>query len=413
MNCRRLLVVLLVAHFTATHAAPPPELIALQQQYAFLVAERVTIPHEAGMEALNAKFIAALIGAADEAKKAGNLPELLVIEEDKKLIASKQPPGKDDETTPASLKKLRAVYRAEAAKLAQQRTAAHAALLPPYTARLKELESTLTKADRLIEAKEVMQHREGLGTMAAPTAAGSQFTNSLGMKFVKVPDTRVLFCIHETRLQDYAVYASEIPGVKDLWKNQTKEGVPTSDKADHPVAGMLWEDGQAFCEWLSKKEGRTYRLPTDAEWSSAVGLGSMEARTTSTTPEMLNGKVQTEFPWGGKFPPKSRDKVGNYADTAYQTKFPLLKAIEDYTDGFVTTAPVMSFKPNRLGIYDLGGNVWEWLGDVFNASTPQHALRGGSWDSVTVGHILSSCRIRNPNRRYDYGFRVVLEEKAP
>ena len=410
---RRLLSVVSLLFVFNTAYAASPELVALQQQYEFLVTERVISPYDVGVEALNAKFLTALSSAGDEAKKAGKLPEVLAIEEDKKLIMSKQPlPEKDDETTPASLKKLRAVYRSESAKLAQQRTAAQAALLPAYSAKLKELESTLTKTDRLAEAKEVMQYREVLGVMEAPTALGKQFTNSLGMKFIEVPDTDVLFCIHETRRQDYAAYASEVPAVDGSWKIINKEGIPTSDKDDHPVASMNWQDAQGFCEWLSKKEGRTYRLPTDKEWSSAVGLGRVEKWAAGTTPEMLNGKVPDEFPWGDAFPPKGRGK-GNYADTVWRTKFPSGPFLEGYTDGFATTSPVMSFKPNKLGIYDLGGNVWEWLGDTFNAATPQHALRGASWDSLTVGHLLSSARIRNPNRRHDYGFRVVLVEKAP
>lgn len=396
---------------STSHAASPPELIQLQQQYAFAIAERVASPYETGLEALNAKFLTALIYAEDEARKAGKLPEVLAIEEDRKLIQNHQPPpGKDDETTPAALKKLRAVYRAEAAKLAQQRTAAQTALLPPYSANLKALESTLTKANRLDEAKEVMHYRESLAVMEAPTALGSQYTNSLGMKFVKVPDTDVLFCIHEVRRKDYAVYADETPGVDGGWKNVNKDGTPTSDQEDHPVAGIDWRDAQGFCDWLSKREGRAYRLPTDMEWSCAVGLNGVEKWEPGATPELLNGKLRGVFPWGTDYPPKSRG-IGNYADTAWKTKFPKTPSLEGYTDGFATAAPVMSFKPNKLGIYDLGGNVWEWLATPFSPAANHHTLRGASWDCWTYNHTLSSSRIRNPYRRHDYGFRVVLEEK--
>lgn len=410
MNHRHLSVVLLSVISTGLFAVSLPELTALQQQYAFLVAERVTTPYDTGLAALNEKFLSALGAASDEARKAGKLPEVLAIEEDKKRIAQKESlPGQDDGDTPASLVKLRTVYRAEIAKLAQQRTAANAALLPAYTARLKDLEVMLTKDNRLEEAKEVMRYRESLGIVTAPTALGSSFTNSLGMKFVKVPGTKVLFCIHETRRQDYAAYASDAPGVSDSWKSPTKDGIQVSDQGDHPITGLHWQDGQGFCDWLGKKEGRKYRLPTDREWTCAVGLEDMEKQDAGAAPELLNGKVKDEFPWGHGYPPKGKG-AGNYADTAWRAKFPGQPYLEGYTDGFATTAPVMSFKPNKLGIYDLGGNVWEWLGDVFNPSTPQHVLRGGSWDSHTVGHLLSSCRIRNPNRRHDYGFRVVLEE---
>lgn len=405
--------VLLVISLASARAAAPPELIALQQQYAFLIAERVTSPYETGTEALNAKFLAALGTTGETARNAGRLQEVLAIEEDKKRVTSKQSlPNKDEETTPEPLRKLRAVYRTEMARLGQQRTAAHAALLPAYLTNLQALEVTLTKANRLDEAKMVMQYRESLAAPGAPVLPGKEFINSLGMKFVKVPETGVFVCIHETRRKDYAAYAGEVPGVNDAWKAVSKEGVPASDKDDHPVANIHWDDAQNFCQWLAKKEGRGYRLPTDREWSCAAGLANLEKWTPSTTPEMLNGKVKDEFPWGGSFPPKGKGQ-GNYADTDWKTKFPASPCIEGYTDGFSTSAPVMSFKPNKLGIYDLGGNVWEWIGDPFSASTPQHVLRGGSWDSLTVAHLLSSTRIRNPNRRHDYGFRVVFEEKAP
>jgi Leucine-rich repeat (LRR) protein len=155
----------------ASHAAPPPELTTLQQQYAFAVAERVAAPYDTGAAALNEKFLAALTNAAAEAKKAGKLPEILAIDEDKKLILAKLPlPEADDEKTPESLKKLRGIYRAALAKLMEQRQAAHAALLPAYTARLQVLESTLTKGDRMEEAKEVLKYRDSIGTDLPPPA---------------------------------------------------------------------------------------------------------------------------------------------------------------------------------------------------------------------------------------------------
>ncbi len=414
MIYRLRLVVLLLALLNTVHAAPPPELIALQQQYEFLVAERVTTPFGTGMEALNAKFLIALNNAGEEAKKAGKLPEALAIEEDKKLISSKQPlPEQDDETTPASLGKLHAVYRLESAKLAQQRTAAHAALLPPYAAKLKELESTLTKGDRLAEAKEVMQYREGLGlgTAVVPTMVGNEFTNSLGMKFVSVPGTKVSFCIHETRKADYAAYAAENSGVDGSWKNQSKDGFPAGADDTHPVVGVCWADAKMFCEWVSKKEGQTYRLPTDREWSYAVGIARSEKK--DSTPDSLNGKITDEFAWGSKWPPTK--SAGNFADTAYKKKFPAAECIENYTDGFISTSPVMSFQPNKLGLYDMAGNVWEWCDDWYSPAKVDRVSRGGSWTSRTQGSLLSSSRDHTPPSRRDasFGFRVVLEQKAP
>jgi hypothetical protein len=122
------------------------------------------------------------------------------------------------------------------------------------------------------------------------------FVNSLGMKFVPVPDTGVLFCIHEVRYKDYAAYAAEVQGVDDTWKDQTCDGYTLTERTeDHPVMKVSWEDAQKFCAWLSKKEGKTYRLPTDREWSYAVGIGQDEKWENDTTPVTVT-KNQTEFP---------------------------------------------------------------------------------------------------------------------
>jgi formylglycine-generating enzyme required for sulfatase activity/serine/threonine protein kinase len=243
------------------------------------------------------------------------------------------------------------------------------------------------------------------------------FVNSLGMKFVPVPGTKVLFCIHETRRQDYAAYAQAVPGVDESWKNQVREGVPCGHELTHPVVGVGLNDSQAFCTWISQKEGLPYRLPKDAEWSHAVGIAPAEAAWQSSTPEGLNGKILNVFPWDGNYPPYSEDMVGNYADLAWKQQFPKEEHIEQYTDGFATTAPVMSFKPNRLGLYDLGGNAWEFVSDSWNSTSKEPALRGASFHiSSGRASLLSSARSRDTwgNRRhYDYGFRCVIELPPP
>ena len=147
-------------------SAPPPELTVLRQQYE----KAVTVPHEAAVSDLNAKFTTALGNAVTAAKQAGKLEEVLAIQEDQKRLADKLPLPDDDEKTPEGLKKLRAIYRDQLSKLEAQRSANHTALLPAYTAKLKDLEASLTKADRIEEAKEVMTYREGLATGVAPPA---------------------------------------------------------------------------------------------------------------------------------------------------------------------------------------------------------------------------------------------------
>jgi formylglycine-generating enzyme required for sulfatase activity len=128
---------------------------------------------------------------------------------------------------------------------------------------------------------------------------------------------------------------------------------------------------------------------------------------------MLNGKETTEFPWGGDFPPKTKDQAGNYSDESRKAKAPndATQYIEGYDDVFPTTSPVMSFKPNKLGLYDMGGNVWEWCEDWYDNAQKARVLRGGSWGSGDRGTLLSSNRVPNfPGiRLHSYGFRLVLK----
>jgi serine/threonine protein kinase/formylglycine-generating enzyme required for sulfatase activity len=234
------------------------------------------------------------------------------------------------------------------------------------------------------------------------------FVNSRGMKFVPVPGTQVLFCIHETRKGDYAAYAATNPSTNGEWQNVTSKGGIVSPSTDHPVVNVNRSDAQNFCAWLSQKDGQKYRLPTDREWSFAVGIGERESATE--TPASLNHQLKNVYPWGTVWPPPKNS--ANLPDTALRAMSPQESIIQTYTDGYATTAPVMSFNPNKLGLYDLAGNVWEWCEDRYDPSTDGLA-RGSTWFHTREGQFakLSSHRqvglpgIRNPGG----GFRVVLE----
>ncbi len=275
----------------------------------------------------------------------------------------------------------------------------------------------------MIPADRVPQLRPGLaGAAAAPAAAQAAkgeaspvipvpdhaVVNSLGMVFLPVPGTHVLFCRHETRRRDYDVYFRESTRVDQSWLRAMCDRIPTGDKADHPVVMVNWQDAQDFCTWLSRKEHKLYRLPTDAEWSLAAGL--KEERKQDTTPEMLNGKDTTLFAWGGTYPPKSEDRAGNFSDAVWHQAFPDKPWLTGYDDGYATTAPVMSFKPNLYGLYDMAGNVEEWCEDWFNASARERTVRSICYHYFSRNMMLASWRGNvAPDRRLNgTGFRCVL-----
>jgi formylglycine-generating enzyme required for sulfatase activity len=219
------------------------------------------------------------------------------------------------------------------------------------------------------------------------------FVNSLGMKFVPVPGTHILMCLHETRNVDYAAYAAGRLLIDDTWRGEMQAAIRWSGEPQdqHPVVAVSHRDAQAFCRWLSVKEGKTYRLPTDAEWSAAVGL----TEEAGETPEQRHHDGPAVFPWGSYYPPKPED--GNYR-------------LGEVDDGYEGTAPVMSFRANKHGIHDLGGNVTEWCLDWWDDARKERVLRGITWFAYDRGVMHSSYRSQAPptRRSADIGFRCVL-----
>ena len=251
------------------------------------------------------------------------------------------------------------------------------------------------------------------GSEITTFAAGHPFVNTLGMKFVPVPGTDVLFSVWETRKQDYEAYARAVPGVDGSWQHVVIRGQPVSFAPDHPVVATSWDDAKAFCVWLTEKErregslpaGAGYRLPTDLEWSAAVGL----PHEGGATPEARNMKIKV-YPWGPQFPPP--DGAGNFADSTSSAVFGAgWTFIQGYRDGFATTSPVGSFAANQHGLFDLAGNVWEWCEDFYYGKSGTRVLRGGSWDHIDSEYLLSSFRYHFTAgfRGYGaFGFRCVL-----
>ncbi|MEI7731289.1 MAG: SUMF1/EgtB/PvdO family nonheme iron enzyme [Verrucomicrobiota bacterium] len=168
----------------------------------------------------------------------------------------------------------------------------------------------------------------------------------------------------------------------------------------HPVVNVNWDEAKAFCAWLTKKEqgegklkaGQEYRLPTDAEWSYAVGIGDKEG---NGTPKDKDGKLSGVYPWGTQWPPPKG--TGNYGQSL---------AVDNYE----YTSPVGSFKANPYGLYDMGGNVWQWCEDYYYGQSASRVLRGASWFTLMPDGMQSSYRSSGtPDYRVNYfGFRVVV-----
>jgi serine/threonine protein kinase/formylglycine-generating enzyme required for sulfatase activity len=261
------------------------------------------------------------------------------------------------------------------------------------------------------------------GDGASPSNAtkDAPFVNTLGMNFVPVPITggptagqRVLFSVWETRVRDYEVFAGE---TKREWPK-----IYFSQGATHPALNVTWDDAQLFCQWLTAREqssGRLpvqwrYRLPSDHEWSCAIGIGERE--DAADLPSEKHGKIAGVFPWGGEWPPPQN--VGNLAGEELQpalTKHPPINTvIAGYRDEFVETSPVGSFAANRFGLFDLEGNAREWCEDWYDPKQASRVVRGGSWCSPDRDPVLVSWRsYAAPTKRtFNYGSRVVLSPLA-
>jgi formylglycine-generating enzyme required for sulfatase activity len=173
---------------------------------------------------------------------------------------------------------------------------------------------------------------------------------------------------------------------------------------DHPVINVSWNDAVAFCKWLSGKEGKKYRLPTEAEWEYACRAGTTTRYFSGDDPETLA-------------------EAGNVADKTFKAKFPSAKGTLKAADGYVFTAPVGSFKPNAFGLYDMLGNAWQWCSDRYDPryytealktdptgpdSGDLRVLRGGSWVDGPIYTRSTKRSGLTPGNRSDFtGFRVV------
>jgi formylglycine-generating enzyme len=170
-----------------------------------------------------------------------------------------------------------------------------------------------------------------------------------------------------------------------------RAGQPPRDRSAHPVTLVTHADAVAYCVWLAGRIGRPVRLPTEIEWERAA-RGGLEGR---------------RYPWGDDIDPSRANFLPD----------PALKRQRG-------TRPAGCYPPNGFELYDMSGNVWEWIDDWYRPEAywrgddrdppplPLRVVRGGAWVTHDVDQLRCAHRHKVPEDSYAYsiGFRVVYSD---
>lgn len=362
--------------------------------------------------------------------KAGDLPET------RKLVETALATAPGELTTQAEAALILAEAQAleRAAALAQEFVAKASAEHPQFAAitelrvklapTIKQYEQHLRTAAELVgkgdDAGEIRELKAALalvpdGKQAADKLAanplhvgrplpGRKFANELGHTFVPVDGLpNVLFSIWETRVKDFEQFVKETGYDTSMPRNGDKKELTWQkpgfeQTGDHPVVVVSRRDANAFCRWLTEKEraagrllpGQVYRLPTDREWSAAMGV--LDEPGDFPADRMFPADV---FTWGKGTPqPHNAENMNGK------------------NDDFRYTAPVGSGRPNHFGLYDMMGNVTELCADLWSFEEAKTVLRGFSYGTGSHRAALQDNEGPNLFALPHAGFRCVLDFKT-
>jgi formylglycine-generating enzyme required for sulfatase activity len=252
-----------------------------------------------------------------------------------------------------------------------------------------------------------------MGSSKSEIDAGSAEDNEGPQRKIVIPQSLAVGRFEVTRDQFEAFVRSSGHKVGDkCWALENNEPRESADRSfrnpgysqngSHPAVCVSWDDATAYADWLSATTGKSYRLLSEAQWEYTARAGMAAAIV----------------------PEADMCAFGNGADqTAKQAKLPGNWVYLACTDGYSHTAPVGSFKANAFGLYDLMGNVWEWVEDCYGRNLTEipadgsarasgdcreHTVRGGAW-STPARMLRTAVRAKAPAgaRFDDVGFRVV------
>lgn len=251
-------------------------------------------------------------------------------------------------------------------------------------------------------------------SVTGKASAGTAFADpSTGMVFMPVPGGCFLMGdtygdgqgdekpVHEVCLDGFSIGKYEVTNAQyRMFKPEHSSGAyeaNTLDDDNQPVGNVSWNDAVAYSKWLSKRSGRTYRLPTEAEWEYAARGGTGGRNFWDNDPD---GPCRS----------------ANGADLTAKSQWPAWTTT-NCNDGYKVAAPVGSFKPNAFGVHDMMGNAWEWTGDWYDAeyyfNSPKSNPRGPAGGKLRIprgggwGNASECVRVSDRNG-FDPEFRILF-----